>query len=76
LFLLKNGGGDNISKKNVGLDGLIRIYLRHSCLSLKQRADVVSKPNEKKNSMANSLYMNRALLLRVNSINLHVSGNQ
>ena len=38
--------------------GLTRIYLRHSCLSLKQRAN----SNEKGFRVANSLYRNRVIV--------------
>ena len=49
-------------RKNVA-PRLTRIYLPYSCLSLKQRANVVPKPNEKKDSvLANSLYMNRVIV--------------
>ena len=39
-----------------------RIYLRHNCLSLKQRANVVPKPERERFRMANSLYMNRVIV--------------
>ena len=62
MFLLKKSGGDNISKKKVAADGLTRIYLPDSCLSLKQRANIVPKPNEKGFRVSNSLYMNRLIV--------------
>jgi len=46
----------------VAADGLTRIYLPDSCLSLKQRANIVPKPNEKGFRVSNSLYMNRVIV--------------
>src|ERR1700704_4974000 len=39
-----------------------RIYLNHSCLSLKQRPMSSRSPNEKGFRMANSLYLNRVIV--------------
>ena len=47
--------------KNAALIGY-RIYLRHSRLSLKQRANVVPEPNQKGFRMASSLYRKRTII--------------
>jgi len=44
----------------VAADGLTRIYLTDSCLSLKQRANIV--PKQKGFRVSNSLYMNRVIV--------------
>ena len=47
IALAEKSGADNIYEKKC-LDGLTRIYLNHSCLSLKQRANVVPKPERER----------------------------